>query len=718
MLMSARSHFSVGESLLKPGDIPALAAGSGHTAVVLTDTMSITGLYDLCKAAKKEGIKAVIGCRVRVVDDPTLRMSNKDKKLAKISDNTWYPKLYAKNAQGLKDIMQLLTLANSPEYFYFVPRVHLMDVVRTVENGNVALSTGDVLSVFHHAEHMRLLRVLKTALSGSDLRIELCPINTPLFDTLNKKALKAAEELDVPLMCGYPTYYANTDDADTLDVSNAIANRHKMSSQWRNQLYTRDFAVEPYANLETRIKDMLTRIGSEPSTLLRAGIFAGNQALIDSCSYIFEEMPVCLPKMASDEVATLITLIKDGWKKRFTTHVLGYKPDAADMPIYHARLKYELSVLQKMHFEGYFLLVENLVRWSKDNGIMVGPGRGSIGGSLVAYLLGITDVDPIRFDLLFERFINPERIDLPDADLDFMSSRRHEIIDYLKDKYGEENVAGISNYNTLASASAIRDTGSAFDLSPEQMSCTKLMPKEHGINLKIEEAAKLVPEIEKFKAEQPVVWRHALKLDGILRTFGKHAAGVIVGGEPLINRAVIENRSGDRVVNWDRNSVEKFGLIKFDVLGLSTLDVIKLATDAIEKRHKTKIDVLKLPLDDERTLKAFGEGKTIGVFQFESCLAGDSMVDGVSIKERFERQTIGDTLRTLDEGNCSVTPGKIRKIVYSGKKTVYSLKLKNGQIIKATADHRFYSDGEWIRLGDLIIGNRVLAVESKDGSEQ
>lgn len=239
-------------------------------------------------------------------------------------------------------------------------------------------------------------------------------------------------------------------------------------------------------------------------------------------------------------------------------------------------------------------------------------------GSLISYLLKITDVDPLRFNLIFERFINPDRIDLPDIDLDFASSRRGEIIEYAKNKWGEEYVAGISNYVTLGSASGLRDIGKAFGLQPFDMTCTKLMPKDHGEMIDIDIAADMVPEIERFKIGNPVVWGHAQKLIGTLRNYGKHAAGLVIAGEPIKNRAVIERRSGEMVVNWDRNSVEKWGLIKIDILGLSTLDVIDIAVKSIEQRLGDHIDVLKLPLDDEPTLKAFSEGRTIGVFQMES----------------------------------------------------------------------------------------------------
>lgn len=240
------------------------------------------------------------------------------------------------------------------------------------------------------------------------------------------------------------------------------------------------------------------------------------------------------------------------------------------------------------------------------------------GGSLVAYLLGITDVDPIRFNLMFERFINPERLDLPDADLDFASEKRHLVIEYLTNKYGADRVAGISNYSTLASASAVRDTGRVFGLSGLELSPTKLVPAEHGQSATLTEAARQVPEIDQFRENYPTIWKHALKFEGVLRSFGKHAAGIVVAGEPLVERAVVETRSDQSVVNWDKRVVEDMGLVKMDILGLSTLDVLEIAKSNIKERHGKTIDYLKLSLDDPRVMDAFGRGDTTGVFQFES----------------------------------------------------------------------------------------------------
>ncbi|HAV4450008.1 TPA: DNA polymerase III subunit alpha, partial [Acinetobacter baumannii] len=448
------------------------------------------------------------------------------------------------------------------------------------------------------------------------------PINTPLFDRLNYLGYLAYEREKIKTVVTYPFNYLENEDADTLDVLSAIATNTQLDLHYRPIQYVKDFGFKEPKFILDHTKAAIQRMAKyervNSAEAWKEGL-KNISELVDKCQYIFEKQPVSLPKLSTDEFKTLCAKCLEGWKKRFSKEILGYKPTKAELDtVYKSRLGYELSILKKMGFESYFLLVEDLVMWSKNNGVIVGPGRGSVGGSLVAYLLGITDVDPIRFGLIFERFINPERLDLPDADLDFASSGRYKVIDYLVEKYGEDYVAGISNYSTLASASALRDTGRISGLNNTQLSATKLVLKEHGTSLDLNTSADAVPELDKFRNEHPVIWKHATKLAGTMKSFGQHAAGIVVAGEPIVNRAVIETRGKSPVVNWDKRVVEDWGLIKMDLLGLATLDVLNIACDYVKERHGIELDLLKIPLDDEKTMQALGRGETVGVFQLES----------------------------------------------------------------------------------------------------
>jgi DNA polymerase-3 subunit alpha len=616
--LAVRSDFSIGESLLQIDHLVDRAKELGYESVALVDMMSIHALVDFSNKAKKAGIKPIIGCRIRVYDDPLYRLPSKASGIAPNDNHSYVLKAYVIDETGINSLMKLLSIGGRADHFYYHSRVGLNDVL---DMKGVAISTGDMFNLFHHPDHVLILTKLLHKFGSDKVFAELCPINTPLFDTLNEKAIKAAEYVGAPTLVTYPAMYRENDDADTLQVLNAITSNTQLSVTYRPKQYVKDFCLDAPTKILERVK--LAHKRQVEWNDLNASKAWGDgvrniEVLANMCNYKFEKKAPCLPKMSDNEFMTLGKKCLAGWKRRFTHPVLGYLPPAELMPRYKARLEYELSVLKKMGFSGYFLLVEDLVMWSKENSIIVGPGRGSVGGSLVAYLLGITDVDPIRFDLLFERFINPERLDLPDADLDFMSSKRHLVVEYLIEKYGADHVAGVSNYSTLASASALRDTGRVYGMSGIDLMATKLVPKDHGQTFTLTEAAAAVPELEKFRDTNPEIWGHALRLEGVMRSFGQHAAGIVVAGEPLVERAVVETRAESAVVNWDKRVVEDWGLIKMDILGLSTLDVLEIAKQYIKERHGIIVDYLKIPLEEKDVMDAFARGDTTGVFQFES----------------------------------------------------------------------------------------------------
>lgn len=616
--LNCRSDFSVGESMLQVGKLVDAAKTAGYESVALVDTMSIHAIVDFTAKCLKAEIRPIIGATIRVVADPTYRKPAKASGEKEKPNPGYQLKVYCKSEKAVKGLFKLLSLANSPEYFYYFSRVGLKEVL---ELEDVVVTTGDVYGVFGHKDIE--YGVICSELSvrfGEDFFVELTPVDTPLYDTVNARALSWATKYEAQTIVGYPSFYVKDKEAPSLQVLNAIATNTAMDSAWRPKQFVTDFSIQAPERLLERVKAAARRLAQFTGVSVPTAWVEGLgsiQKVVDRCAYRFEKMPVSLPKMAENEFLELGRQCIEGWKKRFSAPVLGHQPDPADYPKYQARLHYELGVLKKMGFAGYFLLVSDLVNWSKENGVIVGPGRGSVGGSLIAYLIGITEVDPIRFGLMFERFINPERLDLPDADLDFMSSRRHLVIEYLIEKYGQNNVAGISNYSTLGAASALRDTGRMFGLSPMVLSCSKLIPEEHGQSFDLLTSADMVPEIAKFRDENSEIWSHAINLEGNIRSFGQHAAGLIVAGEEIKNRAVHETRSASAIVNWDKRTVEDWGLIKMDLLGLSTLDVLEIARQMILERHGVNVEYTRIPLDDADVMEAFSKGETTGVFQFE-----------------------------------------------------------------------------------------------------
>lgn len=597
--LDGRTHFSIGESLLTPKELIEGAQQHGYSAVTMADTMTISGMPEFVSAAKKSNIKPIIACRLRIV--PTL---DREKRMKAV-----FPKLFILSERGYKAVLSLLTLANDDDHFYYQARLTWNDTetaLSTLTRADIALSGGTLYSALRDADSVSRLRSLSARF---DVYSEVCPINSAVW---RKHAEVGFSISEFKPLVSLPILYKDG-QSDSLAVMNAIANNRKRDMSADFQAYVKNYNWTSKGQMVQAIVDFSKFVDGNK---LREGV-KNADALADAVTWVWDKQPVTLPKMSNDEDEELARVAKDGLRERIYNPTFGDTIDKSAYQTYVSRLAYELDVLKRLKFAGYFLLTRDIVSWSKSQGIEVGPGRGSVGGSLVAYALGITDIDPIRFDLLFERFINPDRIDLPDADLDFMSTRRHEVLDYIVRTYGRDYVAGVSNYTTLASGSAIRDVGRIYNLSNDELEVSKFVPKLHGQPVSLEQARDEVSAISSFAARNVEIWKHALALEGRNRSLGRHAAGVVIAGEPLVNRAIIERRSGEQTVNWDKYSVEDMGLVKMDILGLSTLDTLAIAVANIHKTRGKKIDLRKISLDDAAVLQRFRDGDTHGVFQFE-----------------------------------------------------------------------------------------------------
>lgn len=621
-MLAVRTDFSVGESTLKTKDVITEAERVSQTAVAITDTMSVTAMIDFTKKAKEKDIKPIIGCRLRLTDDPTWRPGEGEKK--KHMPRVYYLTVYALTQQGMDSIFRLLTLANSADRFYYVSKLGFTDLYEELDRihpGDLAVCMSDEQSVLEH----KSINLIAATLSKKveNVFAGVMPIATPYHARVNEISMGLITTYPQiePLMI-IPSLYKK-DGADAQDIMTGICEGAKITDGWFKSRYVRDQHPIGQSEVVGRVKQTHEITEKRDPTnrympfMVRA--LSNTDKLVEMVQYQWEKAPVSLPQMAPDEFKAVVDECQKGWKTRFASPVFGHVPTDEDKKnIYMPRLKYELGVLKDLNFSGYFLLVQDIVRFAKDSDILVGPGRGSVGGSLVAYLMGITECDPIRFGLMFERFINPERIDLPDADLDFMSERRHEVIEYLIEKYGQDRVAGVSNFGTLAAASAIRDVSRIVGIPEREFSISKLVPKKHGQNVPLEEAREEVPEIEVFANKFPQFWNIMELLEGNVRNMSQHAAGVVVGGCDLVNRAVIERRKDNNVVCWDKKIVEEQGLVKVDILGLSTLDLLGMTLNYVKERHGKAPDIMSIPLDDAKVLERFAKGETTGVFQFES----------------------------------------------------------------------------------------------------
>ena len=616
---SVRSDYSLGESSLQVGKLASQAKELGLTHVAVTDYMTISSMPAFSEKANKAGITPVAGVVLQVVTDPTAKLKDKE-------NGAYRLKVYPKNANGMRSIFSALTKSLTEDHFYYHARLGLDDILALQD---VVVTSGDTHSFWSNSAHLEIHNKLVERFAN-DYYVELVAMDTPLFDKLNRIAHSFAKDRPEQVIVGRPAYYLSAEDADATDILRAITSNTTVDSTMLARPYLRDLYLLSPKEMLTHCNAALGRISDVELSIKQCLLNLG--AMFSRCNYKFEKLPPNMPVMGEDEYKLVMHQVVKGWKQRFGREVWGHKPD--NLEPYKERLKFELEVIKKMNFSGYFLLVQDIVLWAKENDVRVGPGRGSVGGSLVAYLMGITDIDPIRFDLLFERFINPDRTDLPDIDLDFESAKRHMVVDYIVSKYGRDKVAAIVNFSTLGAASALRDTARLHGLQQWEYACSKQMESEHGVSVGLVESAERVPEIDKFRVERPIIWDYALRLEGANRNLSQHAAGIVVTQEPIVNSAVVSTRAGDLpVIQWDKRQVENFGLIKMDILGLKTLDLIGCALDYIYKRYKKKVDILSLPLDDKRVLRAFGKGDTVAVFQFTSSGMRGLLKDMAKVEE-------------------------------------------------------------------------------------
>ncbi|HGT8855441.1 DNA polymerase III subunit alpha [Escherichia coli] len=619
--LMVRTDFSLGESALKAENAVKIAREAGYTAVISADSMNIASVIPLQRAAGDD-MAVICGVKLNIVDDPTYEHRAKlAKESMRCMESLERGRNYSftaliKNEQGYRDICELMTVANTREQFYFVPRLSLEQLVSTYAKGNIILLTSDIGSVLQRNDFAKIISSLITAGGKDNFYSVVYPHPTPFYDQINVRAMKVASALKIEPVAFYPAYYESIDDADIKDIAHMVTNNIKIDQPHRLRIpHQRDNAVNGRRHLLEALKAFSVRM-DVPVTAAMAS--TTQDSIIEACTWRWHELPPALPKMADDEPATLMKLAVAGLRKRLTTKEFGYTPPASENRVYVERLKYEMDTLTRLGFCGYFLMVRDLMNHSRETGIPVGPGRGSSAGSLVAWCIGITNVDPIRHGLLFERFINPERLDLPDADLDFSQARRHEVIEYLNERYGEDYVAGIPNFTYLGAASALRDTARIYGVESADMAVSKELKNVEDDSLPLEELREQLASLDKYATKYPDAFNAACKLQSLMRGFGRHAAGMIVAGVPLTERTPVERRGDARCIAFDKRYCEAMGLIKLDVLGLATLDLLDSAKRYIKENTGEDINLDAISLEDRKVLDGFAAGYTQGVFQLES----------------------------------------------------------------------------------------------------
>lgn len=634
--LRVHTAFSLSEGAMKIKPLLAKAKEMGFPALAITDTANMFGVKEFSAVAPKEGVKPIVGCQFYIRNSDSDDVF-KSKGRAVEPDKVV---ILVKNEIGYQNILRLMKISYlDKENYYEKPQLSLSDF-EGCNDGLILLTggfegpIGRLILEGRKQEAEDFLVCLQKLFSGN-LYMEISRIGFENENKTEDKFIDLAYKYNVPLVATNEAFFFTSDMYEAHDALVCIAageyvandNRKKFSPN--NRLRSAEEMVELFSDLPEALQNTVN--------------------IARRCSYLSEFVAPLLPLfecpdgMTQDEYIRAASM--KGLKERMDYHV--YKDDMSDEERkaidekYYARLDYELSVIERMGFAGYFLIVSDFISWSKQNGVAVGPGRGSGAGSIVAWSLGITDLDPIHFELLFERFLNPERISMPDFDVDFCQEKREKTIEYVKEKYGADKVAQIITYGKLQSKAVIRDVARVLQMPYSQADrISKMIPAGlQGRNPTLKEALEQVAELEEMRVNDPQInklFDIAMKLEGLYRHSGVHAAGVVIGDRPLVELVPLykDPRAEMPVTQFDMKFIEETGLIKFDFLGLKTLTVIKKALAFIKENHGVDIDIDKIPIDDKKSYELLQRGDTAAVFQFES--AGMKDVHKQIKPDRFE----------------------------------------------------------------------------------
>lgn len=605
--LHVHTHYSLLDGMCKVPPLLDRAKEYGMPAVAITDHGVMYGAIEFYKEAKKRGIQPIIGCEMYVAPR-TL-----SDKTAKIDIRPAHLVLLAKNVEGYENLMKLTTIAHLDGYYY-KPRID-KEVLQKYSKGLVALSAcmhGIIASHLMSGDQKKAKEEYDFYhnLFGDDFYLELqYNPGLPEQDEMNSLLLKFAKENKAKVVASKDVHYIDKEDHEAHDALLCVQTGKMMTDENRMKFLSDQSFVSPTEMIEY-FKDI-------PEAIENTLIIARKcQPFIQEFKLPFEEEgKILIPKFDLPKEETkrgyLEKLVAAGLTKRYEKVTKEIKE----------RVAYELEVIERMKFEDYFLIVADFVNWAKDNGILVGPGRGSAAGSIVAYALKITDLDPLKFDLLFERFLNPDRISMPDIDMDFADDRRHEVIQYVVDKYGKDKVAQIITFGTMAARNAVRDTGRVLGMSYADVDAVaKVIPA----NLPLAKSIAEVPELAVFYrqgGDYKKLLDLAQRLEGVARHASTHAAGVVIAEDDLVHFTPLQRATkGDIATNsqYEMHAIEDLGLLKMDFLGLSNLTVLKNALRITKKVYGKEIDLNTIPIDDKKTFGILARGETTGVFQLES----------------------------------------------------------------------------------------------------
>ncbi len=594
--LHVHSEYSLLDGAARVADLPKRAKELGQNAMALTDHGVMYGAVDFYKACKKEGIKPIIGCEVYVAPRTLYDKSTKE------DAENYHLVLLVKNEIGYKNLCKIVSKA-AIDGFYYRPRTD-MNELKAHSEGLVAMSAclaGLIPSKLAEGDYDGAKEALLNYKSiFEDFYLELQDHNIAKQREIMPSLLRLAKETDTPLVATNDSHYIKKEDATYQDVLLCIQTGKNLSDENRMRFDTDEFYVKSE-------EEMRNIFAFAPEAV------DNTQKIADMCNFEFEFHKKLLPQFDVPEgytnVGYLDFLCRKGLTERYGENV---NEDIVN------RLDYELSVINSMGFTDYFLIVSDFVGYAKRNGIFVGPGRGSAAGSVVSYALKITDIDPIKYNLLFERFLNPERVSMPDIDIDFCIERRGEVIDYVVNKYGKDNVCQIVTFGTMKARGALRDSGRVMGISYSEVDqVAKMVPKT--LNITLEEAIKTPKLKEAYDSDDTVkrLVNTAMSIEGLPKSSGTHAAGVVICGERLDENIPLSKNDDVVVTQFTKDTVEELGLLKMDFLGLKNLTIIRNCLEIAETQG-VKIELDKIPYDSPEVYKMISVGDTEGVFQLES----------------------------------------------------------------------------------------------------
>ena len=601
--LHVHSEYSLLDGAVRIKNLIEKAVELGMPAVALTDHGVMYGVVDFFRKAKAAGIKPIIGCEVYVARGSRF---TKQTAKSKTGDKPYHLTLLAKNNTGYKNLMKLVSFAFL-EGFYYKPRVD-KEILKEYSNGLIALSgciAGEIpVNIIEGKTDLaeRALEEYIDIFGKDDFYLEIQDSGIPEQKTANEKIAELSKKYKVPIAATNDVHYLEKQDSKFHDVLLCIQTGSTINEKKRLK-----FSTEQYYFKD--LKEMKALFPGQEEAI------KNTVEIANRCNVEIELGMNLLPSFETPGGLSankyLEKLCMEGVKNRY-----GKISDEID-----ARVKKELEVIEKMGFAQYFLIVWDFVHFAKKNNIRVGPGRGSAAGSIVSYCLGITDIEPLKYGLLFERFLNEERRSMPDIDIDFCYEKRSEVIKYVTEKYGEKRVAQLITFGTMAARQAIRDAGRVMEVPYADVDrIAKMIPME--LNVTIENSLKMAPELkEVYESDSRFkdVIDMALSLEGMARQDSIHAAGVVISAEDLYNYAPIQKKGeGDIVTQYKMEDIQNIGLLKMDFLGLRTLSLIDKCLFLIKKTENIDIDINTISLDDKKTYEMLASGDCLGVFQLES----------------------------------------------------------------------------------------------------